>query len=161
MPWPAITARWSPPHPHLSSYAHTRTTPLPHTGLMHVSDIQQVCMDTAWTHLQEEASLCSHTVHTCWTRHLQTKTPGFFLLSSFYPLYQNFKDFCSLLVCAYCICQHLVSCGHCFWILLISVGFILHVGWERRGGVLSIVCFLQWGFKLFIGRSIHLLLGTL
>lgn len=98
------------------SYVHTRTT---HTVFTHM---HQTYNRSAWTFVllhRPETFLCYHIVETCWTHHKRTKTPGFFLLSSFYPLYQNCKDFCSLLVCAYCICQHLVSCGHCY----VELGF--------------------------------------
>ena len=61
-----------------------------------------------------------------------------------------------LLVCAYCICQHLVSCGHCcfFVLFFLNLDFTDLCGFyiNMRGGSL--------GSKLFIGRSIHPLLGT-
>lgn len=127
MPWPVNTAKMNSPQ----------------------SDIQQVSVDT-WVglaDLQEESILCCLSVQTCWTHPMQTKTPGFFLLSSFYPLYQNYKDF------VLCWCVHIayvsIRCPVDIIVLNLdfTVGFILHVGWERRRGSLRVVCLLQWMFK--------------
>lgn len=159
MPWPTIEARRSAPPSHMYTQ---RTTPSPHTLYRHVSDIQQVCTDTlvALTDLQEDTFLLSLSTTLLDSSHTNQNTRilfAFFFLS-FVPELWNF--FCSLLVCAYCICQHLVSCGHCcfwIWILLISVGFIFRVGWERReaGGGFRIVCLLQFYSVWGGGGGVH------
>lgn len=152
---PPLQSNGAPTLPKCTRKDHIFTT---RSSYAHVSDLQQVCMDVLLTDLQEEIFLCFHTVYTCWTHHMQTKTPGFFLLSSFYPMYQNYEDFCFLLVCAYCICQHLVSCGHCLNLDFTDLCRFYITCWvgEKREGAGG-VCLLQW---LFIGRSVHPLLGT-
>lgn len=135
---------------------------MPHTVVMHM---RQTYHRSVWTPVlvsqtSKKKLFCCFSVQTCWTHPMQTKTPGSFLLSSFYPLYQNYKDFCSLLVCAYCICQHLMSCGHYCFELGFYCRFYITCGvGEKRGEFES--CFFYSGCsKLFIWRSFHLFLHT-
>lgn len=166
MPWPTIEARRSAPPSHMYTQ---RTTPSPHTLYRHVSDIQQVCTDTlvALTDLQEDTFLLSLSTKLLDSSHTNQNTGilfAFFFLS-FVP--ELWNSFCSLLVCAYCICQHLVSCGHCcfefgfYWSL-----WVLYSVWggreERRAGGSEL--FVFYSFTVFGGVGvgfIHPLLGTL
>lgn len=74
-----------------------------YSSYAHASDIQQVCMDTcaALTDLQEESisSLCTNLFGPVTHK---PKHQDSFLLSSFYPLYQNYNDFFVL-----CWCVHI------------------------------------------------------
>lgn len=124
MPWPTITATWSAPLPHV------------YTQGPHFRHIQFLC--TCQTDVQEETFHCYHTVKTCWAHHIQTKTPGFFCLFSFYPFYLNSKHFCSLLV-GVCILH--MSAFSVLWTLLFLnldftdlSGFYITCGVGEKGG---------------------------
>lgn len=83
---------------------HPRTTYSFYAHASHMPGLYGVCS----TDLQELNICFVITQYKHVTTNQNTRIPLDFLL--FFVLTCN--EFCSL-VCAYCICQHLVSCGHC------------------------------------------------
>lgn len=175
MPWPAITARWSappllpshlpPPHPQPSPlYVHTRTTPLPHTVLMHM---QQTYNRSVWTHPSlSQASgrkrlSCHRTVqNVSEPSHTQTKTPGFilfFLFLSFVTEFWQVSFCCCCSLVGVCI-LHMSAFGVLWTFIVFEFGFywslwVLYDMWagrekrERGEGGVRVVCLSQWVFK--------------
>lgn len=148
MPWPAITARWSAPPPLLppSPYVYTRTMPLPHTAVIHRRQ----------TDLQEETFLSSHSANLSERSHPNQNTRIYlaFLFLSFVPEFYRFLFFCWCVHIAYVSIWCPVDIVVFLFCFFFNLDFTDLCGFyiNMRGGSL--------GSKLFIGRSIHPLLGT-
>lgn len=131
----------SPSPPPSPPYVYTRTTPLPHTAVMHRRQ----------TDLQEETFLSSHSTNLSERSHPNQNTRIYlaFLFLSFVPEFYRFLFFCWCVHIAYisiwCPVDIVVFLNLDFTDLC---GFYINM----RGGSV--------GSKLFIGRSIHPLLGT-